>query len=84
LDENSNLIQGAEAAKRAITFGEGPCPVFHYPTSARRMTDPLSSLNSLLGRLSALAAAMKCALKRLRNGTEHREHSVKSAHQVVG
>jgi hypothetical protein len=76
LDEHSNPIQGAESAKRAATFAEGPCPVFNYLTSAPRMADPLPGLNSLRGGLSALAAAMNCALKRLRNGTEHREHSV--------
>jgi hypothetical protein len=64
LDTNGNPLRGAEAARRAVTFALGPCPVFNYLTPYPRTTHSLPRLNILQGRLAALAAAMRSALKR--------------------
>jgi hypothetical protein len=54
LDQNGKPIQGTDAAERLATFSQGPCPALSRLAVLPRLTQKMTIISTLLGRLAAL------------------------------
>ena len=60
---NGQPIEGAEAAARLATFGQGPCPVFCRLAGGLRSTQKVAPIVTFSARVGALISAIRKAWK---------------------